>query len=757
MSAATRRLRIAQVAPPLERVPPAAYGGTERIIDELARELVRRGHEVTVFASGDSEVPGRLVPTVERGLRPLGLEGDAPGWFANTLKDVLRRATEFDVIHSHLESWSLPLAAASPVPVVATFHGRLDLPWFKPLLRDAPHGLVAISRHQASAHPSVPWTVIHNGLALDGAPFREDRTDAFCFVGRVDPEKGVVDAIEIAKQTGRPLRIAAKVGNLAHQRAYHENVFLPALRAAGRDVEYLGELSRADRDALFAESYATLMPITWPEPFGLVSIESLACGTPVLARRIGALPEIVREGADGYFGEDVTAMSFHADRLGELDRRGDAGAGRRAVLGRANGRSLRRAVRPNRRSAARGVAGAAGPAGGRAERAGRGHAAIAPAEPSQLDAAARARRSKPRAPGPFALDLDASRPRYVSSDGPGFQRRERGEGFEYLDEAGRRIRDRETLARLRALAIPPAWADVWICPSRDGHIQATGRDARGRKQYRYHPAFRSRRDTDKFGRLIRFAERLPRIRRRVERDLARRGLPREKVLAAVVRLLELTRFRVGNPEYARVNRSFGLSTLRDRHARVEGHRIRFRFRGKGGRLHETELADRRLATIVRRCRELPGQELFQYVDGGEVRDVTSDDVNGYVRDAAGDDEFSAKDFRTWAATVVAHRALRDGSSGVPAAMRQTAEALGNTASVVRQSYVHPAVVEAFAGDGPGPSAPRRRRPPPGPAPDRAEELEVLDLLRRSAPGARPATRPKARRPAATGRPTTRRP
>lgn len=246
---------------------------------------------------------------------------------------------------------------------------------------------------------------------------------------------------------------------------------------------------------------------------------------------------------------------------------------------------------------------------------------------------------------------------------------------------------------------------------------------------------------------MRFGERLPRIRRRVERDLARRGLPREKVLATVVRLLELTRFRIGNPEYARMNRSFGLSTLRDRHARVEGHRLRFRFPGKGGQVREAEIVDRRLAVVVRRCRDLPGQELFQYLEDGEVRDVTSDDVNDYIRGAAGGSEFSAKDFRTWSATVLAFRALRDGTNGntaapagrqptrlrrlVAAAMRETAEALGNTPAVTRQSYVHPAVVEAFTGDGPQPPERRRRHAGAGNGdlPDRAEELAVLDLLR----------------------------
>lgn len=320
MTAAPRRLRIAQVAPPLERVPPLKYGGTERIVHELTTQLVERGHEVTVFASGDSDVPGTLVPTVDRALRPAGVEADSSGWFLSTVQQVLDRAADFDVIHSHLEWWSLPLARVSPTPVVSTFHGRLDLPWSEVLFRDAPDGLVAISRSQSSVHPNVPWTVIHNGLTLDGAPFQTTRSDAFCFVGRVDPEKGAVEAIEIAKRAGRPLRIAAKVGNLPEQRAYYEDVFRPALEGAGSGVEYLGELNPVDRDHLFADSYATLMPGAWPEPFGLVSIESLACGTPVIARRVGALPEIIREGVDGFFGDDAMGMAFHADGIAGLDR-----------------------------------------------------------------------------------------------------------------------------------------------------------------------------------------------------------------------------------------------------------------------------------------------------------------------------------------------------------------------------------------------------------------------------------------------------
>ncbi|MEA2673447.1 MAG: hypothetical protein QOI92_639 [Chloroflexota bacterium] len=313
-------LRIAQVAPPIERVPPLGYGGTEQIVYELTAELVRRGHDVTVFASGDSEVPCRLIPTVETALRPAGIESDAAGWFATTMQIVGEHAAEFDVIHSHLERWSLPLARTSSVPVVSTFHGRLDLPWAAQQFVDPPDGMVAISRSQASTHPDVPWTIIHNGLNFDRAPFGESPGDSFCFVGRVDPEKGIVEAIDVAQRVGRHLRIAAKVGNLARHRAYFDDVFQPALRRAGKSVEYLGELNREERDQLFSESYATIMPGAWPEPFGLVSIESLACGTPVLARRVGGLPEIIREGVDGFFGDDVAALAFFAERIPALDR-----------------------------------------------------------------------------------------------------------------------------------------------------------------------------------------------------------------------------------------------------------------------------------------------------------------------------------------------------------------------------------------------------------------------------------------------------
>ena len=317
-----RRLRIAQVAPPMERVPPRAYGGTERVVFELVRELDRRGHEVTTFASGDSEVPGHHVTTVPEALRPAGYMGDAAPYFFLTMRDVLDRSADFDIIHSHLEWASVLLARVSPIPVVSTFHGRLDLPWADQTFAGATGGLVAISNNQASTHPSVDWAgVVHNGLTLDEAPFDRRRGDGLCFVGRMAPEKGIVEAIEIAQATDRPLRIAAKVGPWAPEQDYYAQVFKPALEAAGSSVEFLGELDQADRDALFAESYAVLMPGSWPEPFGLVAIEALACGTPVIARRVGALPEIIREGIDGFFGDDVPELAFMVGRVGDVDRK----------------------------------------------------------------------------------------------------------------------------------------------------------------------------------------------------------------------------------------------------------------------------------------------------------------------------------------------------------------------------------------------------------------------------------------------------
>ncbi|QEH37122.1 Eukaryotic DNA topoisomerase I, catalytic core [Aquisphaera giovannonii] len=294
--------------------------------------------------------------------------------------------------------------------------------------------------------------------------------------------------------------------------------------------------------------------------------------------------------------------------------------------------------------------------------------------------------------------------RYSSDTRPGISRKRAGKGFRYLDPAGRTVKDEATLSRIRSLAIPPAWTGVWICPHETGHIQATGRDARGRKQYRYHPRWRTTRDDTKYGRMVAFSRVLPRIREQTDADLKLPGMPRRKVLAAVVRLLELSLIRVGNDEYARTNRSYGLTTIRNRHASVQGSTIRFKFRGKSGVAHEIEVDDPRLARIVRRCQELPDQELFGYVDeDGVVRDVSSSDVNEYLREIAGE-QFTAKDYRTWAGTVLAALALQEFESfdsdaqakkNVVRAIERVAERLGNTPSVCRKCYVHPAVIDSY--------------------------------------------------------------
>jgi DNA topoisomerase I len=294
--------------------------------------------------------------------------------------------------------------------------------------------------------------------------------------------------------------------------------------------------------------------------------------------------------------------------------------------------------------------------------------------------------------------------RYVADDMPGIRRRRAGRAFSYRDAQGRLIKDRTELARLKRLAIPPAWSDVWICPDDKGHLQATGRDAKGRKQYRYHPDWRALRDAAKFDRMLAFARALPRLRARVAEDQARRGLPREKVLATVVRLLEITLIRVGNQEYARDNRSYGLTTMRDRHVDFAGAEVIFEYRGKGGRLHRTSLRDRRLARIVRSCQEIPGQQLFQYIDEeGRRQAIDSADVNAYLQEVAGE-TFTAKDFRTWAGTVLASLALSEFESfdteatakrNVTRAIEQVAAQLGNTVAVCRKSYIHPEVVECY--------------------------------------------------------------
>jgi DNA topoisomerase-1 len=293
---------------------------------------------------------------------------------------------------------------------------------------------------------------------------------------------------------------------------------------------------------------------------------------------------------------------------------------------------------------------------------------------------------------------------YTSDSEPGLRRVRKGRSFTYIDADGRAVRDQATLERIEALAVPPAWKDVWICARPRGHLQATGRDARGRKQFKYHPRWRETRDADKYARLLGFARALPRIRARVARDLRLPGLPREKVIATLVKLLETTLARVGNEEYARENGSFGLTTLRDRHVKVRGATVRFLFRGKSGREHQLGVTDRRVANVIKRCEELPGQMLFQYVDeNGERGLVTSDDVNGYLRETTGDD-FTAKDFRTWAGTLLAACALREvarfeseteAKRNVLAAIDSVARKLGHTRAVCRRAYVHPAVIDTY--------------------------------------------------------------
>ena len=311
-------------------------------------------------------------------------------------------------------------------------------------------------------------------------------------------------------------------------------------------------------------------------------------------------------------------------------------------------------------------------------------------------------------PNPFfaALAAEAHEAglRYSTDAERGIRRQQRGKGFVYLRADGRAIKDTATLARIKRLAIPPAWTDVWISAHANGHMQAAGRDARKRKQYRYHSDWRQQRDENKFDRMAAFARALPRIRRRVKRDLARRGMSREKVLATVVQLLEATLIRVGNDEYARDNGSYGLTTMHNRHARVKGAQIRFTFRGKSGRQHEISLHDPQLARTVRRCQEMPGQELFCYEDeDGKARDIGSQDVNEYLRAIAGDD-FTAKDFRTWAGTVLAAIALREfetvthkaeAKKNVVTAIEAVARVLGNTPAVCRKCYVHPMVLDSY--------------------------------------------------------------
>jgi DNA topoisomerase I len=333
----------------------------------------------------------------------------------------------------------------------------------------------------------------------------------------------------------------------------------------------------------------------------------------------------------------------------------------------------------------------------------------------------------------------AARLRYVTDQMPGIRRHRSGKGFVYVTPDSKITRDPDELGRFKSLAIPPAWRDVWICPLAHGHLQATGRDARKRKQYRYHPRWHEVRDENKYDRMLGFAKKLPAIRRKVAQDLGLPGLPREKVLATVVRLLETSMIRVGNQEYKRQNNSFGLATLHNHHVNVSGSSIRFEFRGKSGVRHLVDLDDRRLAKIIQQCRDLPGHELFQYIgDDGERYAIDSADVNDYLRQIAGE-EFSSKDFRTWAGTVLAARALGEFHSGDKKAQRKknilqaievVAKKLGNTKAVCRKCYIHPAVIESYTDGSLLQLLRRRAKKAKDSTHDLASEAAVLALLNR---------------------------
>ena len=345
--------------------------------------------------------------------------------------------------------------------------------------------------------------------------------------------------------------------------------------------------------------------------------------------------------------------------------------------------------------------------------------------------------------------------RYVSDRKPGISRVRTPAGFGYRHPDGSKVVDEPTLSRIRKLAIPPAYENVWISPDDKGHLQAVGRDARGRKQYRYHARWREVRDEGKYGKMLLFGKVLPRIRSQVDQDLARRGLPREKVLAAIVRLLETTLMRVGNAEYAKTNRSYGLTTLRNRHVKIEGGRIRFDFRGKHGTEHHIDLRSKRLAAIVRRCQELPGQDLFQYLDeAGSAHSIGSEDVNDYLRCITGE-EITAKDFRTWAGTNLAALALREleafdtqaqAKKNVVQAVEAVARMLGNTPAICRKCYIHPAVFDGYL-DGSLLAALKRRADEkladPG-AGLTAEEAAVMAFLSRQLSNARRVVVKKSR-------------
>jgi DNA topoisomerase-1 len=329
---------------------------------------------------------------------------------------------------------------------------------------------------------------------------------------------------------------------------------------------------------------------------------------------------------------------------------------------------------------------------------------------------------------------------YVSPETPGLRRRRSGRGFRYLDAEGGAVRDPDTLERIRKLAIPPAWEAVWICPDPAGHLQAVGTDAKGRRQYLYHPGFRALREAAKYEHMVAFAEALPALRARIDADMARPGMGRERVLATVAHLLETTMIRVGNAAYEKANQSFGLTTLRTRHVDVEGERLRFHFKGKSGKVWNLDVRDRRVARIVRQIQDLPGQHLFQYRDHeGTLHSVTSADVNAYLKDATGRD-ITAKDFRTWFGTVLAAVALAEAGpaasptaakTAVTRAIRRVADRLGNTLAICRKCYVHPEVIAAYQE---GSLAPELAAHDGAMA---AAERAVLDLLRARTPPAPP--------------------
>jgi DNA topoisomerase-1 len=329
--------------------------------------------------------------------------------------------------------------------------------------------------------------------------------------------------------------------------------------------------------------------------------------------------------------------------------------------------------------------------------------------------------------------------RYVTDAQPGIQRRRRGKGFRYIDTEGNTVRDKETLSRIKSLVIPPAWSGVWICQNPKGHLQVTGRDARGRKQSRYHPRWREVRDETKYERMTIFGGVLPTIRERVEHDLSLPGLPRPKVLATIVRLMESTLIRVGNEEYARENHSYGLTTMRNKHVEVEGSSVSFKFQGKSRVRHTVDIQDRRIAKIVQRCQDIPGYELFQYVDkDGDHHTIDSADVNDYLREISGQD-FTAKDFRTWAGTVLACAVLQEfeafesqnqAKKNVVQAIKDVAARLGNTPSVCRKSYVHPIVLDTYFSGGMMRTVKQKVEQETPAHALREEELALLQLLQK---------------------------